>query len=247
MNKLIFALFILLAFGLLFGCTAAEQTETQEETQNTTDNQNEEENNNVETEEENELEVEEETNDVEVTGDAVFEEFVSLITQIQNYKVTYDVTAESLEYSQVQYMYEGEIRTDATAQGIESQTYILEEGIYSCVNYGGWNCYEASSDVEDSFNDGLEEVKANPDKFKEGVTKIEDQTIIGQATSCFNLKTEDTDYDYCLNSNGVPLLIAGTSGGNEFSMTATDYETSVSAEVLNLPAEPQEMAFPGMQ
>lgn len=183
-------------------------------------------------------EIEEEINEVEVRGDAVLEEFVNLISKINNYKVTYDFTTEGIEFSQIQYVYNGEIRTDTKTQGLEDRVFILEEGIYTCTNMGSWICFEAPEQEEYVFNDGLEEVKANPDKFKEGVTKIEPRTIIGQATTCFNLVSEEFNYDYCLNSNGITLLISGTNGENQFDYIATDYSGDVSASDLTLPEEP---------
>lgn len=241
MKKLIILLVILISFGLLFGCTESSDNINENETQETeaeTNNQNK---TNQETQEDSqtetidEVDMEDDINsesEIEVYDSEVFEEFIALLSKLPNYRVNYDVTAAGQNYELIQYVYNGEIRSDITTQGVETRTFILKSGIKTCTNMGSWMCFDVPSEANEQTSNNVEEIKENPDKYRNNVISVPSQTVLGQQTSCFEVSDNGSDYIYCLNSNGVPLLIEGTTNGSEYIQIATNYSASVSAEDL---------------
>ncbi len=240
-------LVLIVAAFLLFGCTQSTNTDAstnadaQNNQTNTQPENNQNESTNVDVEVNTEIE-----NPVENTAE-VFSNFKSLITGLPEWEISYTITTAGVSIDTIQYVKNDKIRADTTAQGQESRTYLLPTGQYTCtMATGSWMCIDFTEQAGEAMNAGYDDAKANPDKYKSKVTAAGTKTVLGQTTTCFNIKDTDYDYTYCLNAKGAPLHMEGTSGGNPFTYIATAYKESVADSVFTLPAEPGDFELPNI-
>jgi hypothetical protein len=162
-----------------------------------------------------------------------------------SYMVEYDMTSSGTGGStsgvMTQYVKGTKFRTDTVAQGVESRTLLLADGMFSCSNQGEWTCMKIT--VPET-KDPAKEAEDNAESSQ--VTALPSRTIAGVSTKCFRVIVSDGQVDYCLSPEGVPLYMksSGEKDGVSYSseLTAKRYSTSVSDSAFELPAEAQDLS-----
>lgn len=177
---------------------------------------------------------------------------LGLLKLNSGWKVTYQLSGTGMQgTSEMSQYVKGldKLRTDVSAAGTQTRTYLLGTNIYFCTNSGEWSCMKFSIPQNDSSQlaaDLEKNLEANPSKY----TVLPDGTmqIAGVSATCFKVASEDGNVRYCVSNEGVPLYTKTTaeSGGKtvEFEMKATSYSTSVTDSDFSLPAEPTEFTLP---
>ena len=182
----------------------------------------------------------------EPTADAksAFEEFFSA-RSTGEWTVSYTMTTTGLPHdvgSTTMTQYFGgvdRLRTDATAMGIETRTYIVDGEITICTQMGGeWMCF--GSDVE---ADPHAEVEAEIEEGNYVATPAGSRTIAGVSATCFTFTTDEGGSgEYCFSPEGVPLFIEAGADGMSVELEATSYSLSVPAGTWDVP---ESTGFPG--
>ncbi|MCK5333180.1 MAG: hypothetical protein KAJ24_01610 [Candidatus Aenigmarchaeota archaeon] len=165
------------------------------------------------------------------------------------YKISYTVnTAEFENAAMTQYMKGTNMRIDSIVDGVESQAYIKESGIYSCAKAPeGWLCF--GFETTNSIKEQISYIPAgyldeNPEAYN--VMRMEKRRIAGASAQCYKSEnTQDNSYfETCYSSDNVPLhimVVSSEPGVGVMEMTATSYSTSVSDRDFELPAEPMDV------
>ncbi len=190
----------------------------------------------------------------QTTEPSTFDQFRSFIQEAvanPNYRVSYQVESPNQPNLTVQQWFKGnKIRMDTEMQGIQSRMYYVGEETTTCMNQGGnWRCFQLPETAEKSIAgkqgiDKLEDVKNNLESYQNRITKIDSRVIAGEQTSCFQVE-EPQNAKYWIacysNNHGIPLYMEGENSEGTWKMTATSFQTSVSEEEFQFPAEPRSM------
>jgi len=166
------------------------------------------------------------------------------------FSVDYDITmtaeGETMTMTTSQY-FDGtkRMRTDATAEGMESRTYVIDDAITTCFRQSGeWSCMQltdgrSSSDSSpDGFSD-LTNYAESDDEVEWTITKDGTMRIVGVTADCFRISQPDSSARYCIY-DGVPLYMSATDAEGGYEMKATRYQKGVSNSDFAFPAVPSE-------
>ncbi len=154
------------------------------------------------------------------------------------FEVEYQLTANGVASKMTQFVKKSLLRTDISAQGVESRVYVTADGMFTCMNQGDWSCFTLNKGQE-SYDSAVKDVEANPENYK--IEKLPNREVAGTSASCFRITTEGT-VEYCLSGEGVPLYMKSTGDGYTSEMVAQRYSLSVPDSVFKLPAEPQDLS-----
>jgi hypothetical protein len=123
------------------------------------------------------------------------------------------------------------LRTDVTAQGVESRTYMVDGKISVCTRMDEWFCFESTME-----EDAQAEVEADIERGAYDATPLSSRTIAGTSASCFAFTTTGGGSgEYCFSAEGVPLLIKTGWDQMRTEMIATEYALSVPAGTWDVP------------
>jgi len=170
--------------------------------------------------------------------------------KLSTYKVTYKWTAtaggQTQTSEQTWYYKAPKARFDFSAgpagAGGTFSVYTLEDGTYICTGAGGQTFCQKSPggsglDANPAASFGLQ-LQDHPDQFNASFQGT--RSLAGQTAQCYGVKaltgSAFGDVTSCYSSTGVPLLTQIKSQGQEFTMEATNFSTSVSDADFKLPA-----------
>lgn len=223
------------------------QEEEIQENHNNTEKELIQENSSVKQEEENKDELENKI----VKLDEVFpkEESEYVITYqttqsgstLENEEISLNSEGETTIYSQI-----GKTRMDATYMGVDSRTYVIDEGVYTCMNAGeDWTCLSMGKNTGSIETISQEEMIRNYEE-QGYFTQTNPRTIINTNVSCYKLESKNEnnilDYEFCISNEGIPLYMKthsnSTTGSFISEVTAISYSTTVPENSFELPAEP---------
>lgn len=186
-----------------------------------------------------------------------YEEFRSFLMDAvsnPNYWVSYQMEMTDHPTMMVEQWLKGEkFRLDTQLQGTTARLYRRGEQVTNCLAQGNtWTCFRLPS-LNQLTGPGiqgletLEEIKNNPQAYRNHITAAGMRVIAGETTTCFKvnqLETRDPWLSCYSNHHGIPLYMEGQYEEGTWKMTATDFQTSVSDRAFSLPAQPQ--SLPGM-
>jgi outer membrane lipoprotein-sorting protein len=170
--------------------------------------------------------------------------------KLSTYKVTYKWTitggGQTQTSEQTWYYKAPKARFDFSAgpagAGGTFSVYTLEDGTYICTGAGGQTFCQKSPggsglDANPAASFGLQ-LQDHPDQFNASFQGT--RSLAGQTAQCYGVKaltgSAFGDVTSCYSSTGVPLLTQIKSQGQEFTMEATNFSTSVSDADFKLPA-----------
>jgi CheY-like chemotaxis protein len=188
-----------------------------------------------------------------------YEELRSFLTNAvgnPNYWVSYEMEMPGNPAMRVeQWLKDDKIRTDMRIQGTNARLYFLGQEAISCISQGSnWTCLKMPSlDQMMAMAPGvqgietLEEIKNNPQDYRDQITAAGTRVIAGETTSCFKMtepESSETWLSCYSNNHGIPMYMEGQQSNGTWKMTATDFRISVQDSQFSLPAQPQ--SIPGM-
>ncbi len=167
--------------------------------------------------------------------------------KLSTYKVTYKWTitagGQTQTSEQTWYYKAPKARFDFSAgPGAVFSVYSLEDGTYICTGAGGQTfCQKGPAgsglDANPAASFGLQ-LQGHPEQFNSSFQGT--KSIAGQTAQCYGVKaltgTAFGDVTSCYSSSGVPLLTQMKSPGQEFTMEASNFSTSVTDADFKLPA-----------
>ena len=167
--------------------------------------------------------------------------------KLSTYKVTYKWTivagGQTQTSEQTWYYKAPKARFDFSAgPGSLFSVFTLEDGTYVCTTAGGQSFCQKSPggsglDANPAASFGLQ-FQDHPEQFNASFTGT--RSIAGQTAQCYGVKSIAAgafgDVTSCYSSNGVPLLTKMTSQGQEFTMEASNFSTTVTDADFKLPA-----------
>ena len=167
--------------------------------------------------------------------------------KLSAYKVTYKWTitagGQTQTSEQTWYYKAPKARFDFSAgPGAVFSVYTLEDGTYVCTGAGGQTfCQKGPAgsglDANPAASFGLQ-LQDHPEQFNSSFQGT--KSIAGQTAQCYGVKaltgTAFGDVTSCYSSSGVPLLTQMKSPGQEFTMEASSFSTSVTDADFKLPA-----------
>lgn len=220
-----FIIMSLLVIVLIVGCNTPAQD--QQDTQNAP-----EENTQEEVQEETEEAKEEPTQEAkELTKTEQNIELAKIMAKSFNlkYKVTYEMTSttngQTMSGEMTQYVdLPDKFRTDTTAQGTESRSYLIDDKFTICTKQETWLCFE--NEFEKSASDMVsEDLKDNPEDYQ--VSKLPSKTVAGVSTDCFRVVVEGGNVDYCYSKDAIPLYIKTVTDTSQAELIASSFSKSV--------------------
>jgi hypothetical protein len=166
--------------------------------------------------------------------------------KLSSYKVTYKwtVTAggQTQTSEQTWYYKAPNARFDFSAgPGSLFSVFTLPDGSYVCTTAGGQSFCQKSPggtglDANPAASFGLQ-LQDHPEQFNSSFQGT--RSIAGQTAQCYGVKSLAAgafgDVTSCYSSAGVPLLTQIKSPGQEFTMEATSFSTTVSDADFKLP------------
>jgi len=167
--------------------------------------------------------------------------------KLSTYKVTYKWTivagGQTQTSEQTWYYKAPKARFDFSAgPGSLFSVFTLEDGTYVCTTAGGQSFCQKSPggsglDANPAASFGLQ-FQDHPEQFNASFQGT--RSIAGQTAQCYGVKSIAAgafgDVTSCYSSNGVPLLTKMTSQGQEFTMEASNFSTTVTDADFKLPA-----------
>jgi hypothetical protein len=166
---------------------------------------------------------------------------------LASYKVSYTWSTsgagQSTTSQQTWYYKPPKARYDLSiGQGGSFSIFLLEDGTYFCTSSGGSSFCQKTSDQaglqQNQAADFDLQIRQRPDQFD--ATYQGTRTIAGQQAQCFGVSSHTVgasgDTTACYSSNGVPLLWQSKSQGQEVTMEATSFSTTVTDADFSLPA-----------
>jgi len=167
--------------------------------------------------------------------------------KLSTYKVTYKWTivagGQTQTSEQTWYYKAPKARFDFSAgPGSLFSVFTLEDGTYVCTTAGGQSFCQKSPggsglDANPAASFGLQ-FQDHPEQFNASFQGT--RSIAGQTAQCYGVKSIAAgafgDVTSCYSSNGVPLLTKMTSQGQEFTMEASNFSTTVADADFKLPA-----------
>ncbi len=127
--------------------------------------------------------------------------------------------------------------------GQQASTIIkTEEGFFMCSDP---QCLKfpaglgQSQDMSQMLTGPLDEMKKSAQEVQ--TRSAGKRSIAGTKASCFEANITDGQGLLCLSDEGVPLLTEFQSAEGSFKMVVTEYTTSVSDDVFDLPYPVQEL------
>ena len=167
--------------------------------------------------------------------------------KLSTYKVTYKWTivagGQTQTSEQTWYYKAPKARFDFSAgPGSLFSVFTLEDGTYICTTAGGQSFCQKSPggtglDANPAASFGLQ-FQDHPEQFNASFQGT--RSIAGQSAQCYGVKSIAAgafgDVTSCYSSNGVPLLTKMTSQGQEFTMEASNFSTTVTDADFKLPA-----------
>jgi hypothetical protein len=160
-----------------------------------------------------------------------------IANKIPTYMVNYDITGAGDLSSMRIYSKSGKFRYDTVSHGNEAFLFFIDRKMYSCSESPKMCVYLGQQN--ETPKTGTEDVEKNLNSYD--VVAKPSRVIAGTTAKCFELSSGEAVSEICYSKEGIPLYTKSTSQGNIFEMTATDYSTSVSDSVFELPAEPQDI------
>ena len=167
--------------------------------------------------------------------------------KLTTYKVTYKWTitagGQTQTSEQTWYYKAPKARFDFSAgPGSTFSVFTLEDGTYVCTTAGGQSFCQKSPaggglDANPAASFGLQ-LQEHPEQFNSSYQGT--KSIAGQSAQCYGVKSVSAgafgDVTSCYSASGVPLLTQIKSQGQEFTMEASSFSTSVSDADFKLPA-----------
>ena len=167
--------------------------------------------------------------------------------KLSTYKVTYKWTivagGQTQTSEQTWYYKAPKARFDFSAgPGSLFSVFTLEDGSYVCTTAGGQSFCQKSPggtglDANPAASFGLQ-FQDHPEQFNASFQGT--RSIAGQTAQCYGVKSVAAgafgDVTSCYSSNGVPLLTKMASQGQEFTMEASNFSTTVTDADFKLPA-----------
>ncbi len=170
--------------------------------------------------------------------------------KLSTYKVTYKWTitagGQTQTSEQTWYYKAPKARFDFSAgPGSLFSVFTLPDGSFVCTTAGGQSFCQKSPggsglDGNPAASFGLQ-FQDHPEQFN--ATFQGSRSIAGQSAQCYGVKSVAAgafgDVTSCYSPNGVPLLTKMTSQGQEFTMEASNFSTTVADSDFTLPATVQ--------
>lgn len=165
-----------------------------------------------------------------------------------DYTITMTGDGETLTTQTSQYFDGPErMRTDASAMGAESRTYIIDDAVTTCFRQDGeWSCMILTSgeSTEEDSTPGAESlddyVIEEGEEVAWTITKDGTKSVAGFTAECFRISDVESTSRYCIY-DGVPLYMSAQDNeGGSYEMIATRYKKGVSASDFTFPAQPTE-------
>lgn len=188
---------------------------------------------------------------------SAYEEFRSFLMNAvssPNYWVSYQMEMPDHPSLNVEQWLQGDkFRIDTQVQGTTARLYRIGDQITNCIAQGSnWTCFRMPSLQQMTAPgmqgiDNLEDIKNNPQDYRNQITKTGTRMIAGERATCFQVNDAENPGSWlsCYsNQHGIPLYMEGQHSEGTWKMTATDFRLSVQESDFSLPAQPQSM--PGM-
>ncbi len=234
----LFLFLVVLSVVLLIGCNSATQGANSQNTQNAGDSS-------APPEQVNKESMTKDSAPKQTANDVASElkGFISSKSSLQ-WKIAYDIksSAQGSQFSSTMTQYfkgENKVRTDMTAQGIETRTYMVDKVLTSCSkSNGAWTCRKIDI-PKDDVNDLENNLEKDSSKYS--ITADGSKVVAGVNTKCY--KVVDSEHSatvrWCFSSDGAPLYISFDSPQATSEMTATSYSKSVADSDFEVPASSQ--------
>jgi hypothetical protein len=167
------------------------------------------------------------------------------------WKIAYDLKSnaqgEQTTMQMTQYMKgEQKLRTDVTAQGMESQIYIVNEVYTMCTKSdGSWSCFKSEPSKDDAVTTEKWEESYEEDATKYDIVADGTKVVAGVTAKCFKVVEvgkADAVVRYCFSSDGAPLYMYFADSESSSEMIATSYSKSVSDSEFIPPAEAKDIS-----
>ena len=194
-----------------------------------------------------------------VKQNTTYEELRSFLTNAMgnpNYWVSYEMEMPDNPTMRIeQWLKNDQIRVDTQVQGINTRLYLLGNQAVNCISQGsGWTCLKMPSlDQMIAMVPGvqgietLEEIKNNPQDYRDQISAAGTRVIAGETTTCFKMtepESRETWLSCYSNNHGIPMYMESQQADGVWKMTATDFRLSIQDSQFSLPAQPQ--SIPGM-
>ena len=167
--------------------------------------------------------------------------------KLSTYKVTYKWTivagGQTQTSEQTWYYKAPKARFDFSAgPGSLFSVFTLEDGTYICTTSGSQAFCQKSPggtglDANPAASFGVQ-FQDHPEQFNASFQGT--RSIAGQTAQCYGVKSVSvgafSDVTSCYSSSGVPLLTKMSSQGQEFTMEASTFSTTVTDADFKLPA-----------
>jgi hypothetical protein len=149
--------------------------------------------------------------------------------------VTYDVISSGTTSEMTQYLSGEKMRVDVNSQGMDVQTYLVNNEYTTCNKAtGSWMCQKIEY-APSATDKAREDIKTNVETYD--VQSTGTKVVAGVTTDCYRVTTKEGTVDYCYSPDYVPLYIKTTAGATASEMIAKSYLASVKLSDFNPPAE----------
>lgn len=177
-------------------------------------------------------------------------DFQALVANTANleYNVQYHI-ASNYEGESMSYEYSIALKNknmmmhtyiDYQGEVMDSWSYVLDNKVYGCNNYGGEMVCLTLSEYEEDLSTSLtSDVESNPGNYD--ISNRPSRTVAGITAKCFGLGGPQMQgaSEVCYSPEGVPLYMRVTQPEGEFLMEATSAQIgNVPDSVFELPVEP---------
>lgn len=187
------------------------------------------------------------------TAQNAFDNLLAMLKLNTGWKVVYQLSGTDMQgTSEISQYVKGmqKFRSDVTAAGMETRTYVVDSNAYLCSKLGAsWSCMKFAIPQNDSSQSSYQlENQLQTDSSKYTVTADGTMQVAGTTATCFKVVSTEGNTRYCVSAEGVPLYVLSNAQSEgkavEFEMKAKSYSTAVSDSDFVLPAEAKEINLP---
>ena len=242
MRKEIFiGLVVLLALGLLFGCSSPPKTTVGEDGNTTGFLDNNSSTNEVLGSDAN---ISDSTQGEIQQDSQAFADFKLMLNGLPTYYVAYNMVSPKASGTLKQWIKTEAMREDLIFSGVNSKTYFVNGKIIVCnIVVGQEMCFEQqTAQLTDT---GINSAKENVNAWAAKVSALQSKTIAGVSASCYKVVDDSVEYYYCFSPESVPLFIETVTSDGTTTLTAFEYGTTVDENAFTLSLAIQSQNIPG--
>ncbi|MPZ24333.1 MAG: hypothetical protein GEU28_12540 [Dehalococcoidia bacterium] len=182
-------------------------------------------------------------------------EFEEILGNLDDFRAAYQLEGAGFTGSATLYQSGGNFRMDFEGDDLTGTLIVTDTDSYICSDDVGGEggegfclAFPGGEELGDTgvpFSQIFSDILAGTDEAGVSLSDAEDREVAGEEASCFNVSsTEDgleSETLVCLSSDGIPLLIEGTTEGEIYSMEATSVSDDVSDADFEPPYPVQEL------